>query len=227
MSQEEWNKNAEDDVQMPLGVGGGETPVEEYSESGSSSGGTKVNTSTLALIAAFAAGLIVLYLLGLQNKPRVASADESERNKETEQRLKVFLADSGNQAQLNDLFHGNTSKLAEILTKYFDRPPTSTEMLHNPFDTDSQPSSGPTVSVVPDDAKEAAELRAAADEFSKIKLQMVMVGNPSTAVINNKIMQPGQKLEHLIILDIKPDGVILMFKDKKFKLTPSTDKDTK
>ena len=72
MSQPEWKNDTPEE--MPP-MDGAEGATEEYAEIKR----PKVNTSTLALIAAFSAGLIVLYLLGLQNKPRTASADETAR----------------------------------------------------------------------------------------------------------------------------------------------------
>ncbi len=75
----EGGGGAEEDVQMPLGVGGGAGGEGFSGEESYAEPKRKMNTSTLALFAAFGAALIVLYLLGLGNKPKVATADEMDQ----------------------------------------------------------------------------------------------------------------------------------------------------
>ena len=70
----------EEEAQMPLGVGD-ESPADEYVEKRRS----MPNTSTLSLVAAFAAAIVVLYLLGLLNKPRTFTADEMKHATEVEE----------------------------------------------------------------------------------------------------------------------------------------------
>src|SRR4051794_27655964 len=82
MTQPSWKEeSAGDDVQMPLGVGAEPAQAEEYS--GKSR--PRPNGSTVALIGAFAVALAALYLLGLQNKPRSASAEEMAHAKQIEE----------------------------------------------------------------------------------------------------------------------------------------------
>src|SRR5690349_3489252 len=116
MSQQSWKSNPgdEEDVQMPLSTGEA-APTEEYSAPSRA----KPNASTVALILAFGLALGSLYVLGLYNKPRKASAEEQQKQKELDERWTRALAaisdkNSGVPKTLRD-----TRGLVQLLTDYF------------------------------------------------------------------------------------------------------------
>jgi hypothetical protein len=222
---QQW-KNTEDgagdDVQRPLGTGA-EAPVEEYS----APRGPRFNTSTIALVAAFAAGLIVLYFLGLGNKPRAASADRIQQDHIVSDNISKLLGDK-NQQQSVEKFLQDSKLLLDRLDKYFSGTMTVQNLPVNPFEHEVTHVEEPITSafqstpVIPPDQGEAIEMRQAAVYFATLKLQMVMLGNPSMAMINNRMVTAGTQLEMFSIKDIKPDSVILTFKDTPYVLKSSS-----
>ncbi len=224
---QQWKNNedgGEEDVQMPLGTSGAEAPAEEYA----APRGPKINTSTIALVAAFAAGLVVLYFLGLGNKPRAASADQVARDQAVQTKIQAMLMNRGETQKL-DGFLSDFKLLEDRLHHYFDGNTKIQDLSVNPFEREvaavAPPSitdAFPTSPAIPADQTEALEMRKAADYFATLKLQMVMLGNPSMAMINSRMLTVGTQLEMFTITDIKTGSVILTFKDKTFDLKSSS-----
>jgi len=221
MSQQQWKApEGEEDVQMPLGTGGGEeAPMEEYS----SGPRLKVNTSTMALVASFAAALVVLYFLGLQNKPRAASAEEVLQAQTIDSQLRSWLDRHGGQTSVEG--QTESEKLFASLQRYFNQPSNTIEDLAgNPFAIEEKvakiDNTNNQVVIVPKPVPEPPdpELVEAAKEFAGLKLEMVMVGSPSSALINKQIVSVGSRFKYLVVADIQPDQVILSFKDKTYSL---------
>ena len=212
---EEWNKNSDagEDIQMPLTTGGGDAPAEEYS--GPSR--PKINTSTLALAAAFAAAIAVLYLLGLQNKPRPAAADVQQRMDEATKRIESILSDKDKQADVQKLFN-NTPKLIKAITDYWDQfKGQSLDLPGNPFEPENIRRVDPVTQIVDD--SDGAEFRKAAEEFAGLKLTMVVNSSNPSALIGDKIVSVGNNVtDHLTVTKIASDYVVLNFKDRSFKL---------
>jgi len=223
MSQQ-WKNSPDgsDEAQVPLGAGG-ESPAEDYVASER----PRINTSTLALVAAFAAGLIVLYLLGLQNKPRVASAEKLEHDRMVSAKIQAMLGDK-NETQSVDGFLSDSKQLVEKLRRYFSDHMQVESLNINPFERDvPRPVETAVLPVqtaqvvIPQDPEAAIEMRQVAEQYSKLKLQMVMLGSPSAALINNRMVTVGTQLELLTVADIKNDSVILTYKDQRFTLKTS------
>jgi len=214
MSQQFHQEDTGDEeAQMPLGTGGESTPAEEYTESK-----PKVNNSTVALIGSFAAALVVLYLLGLQNKPRMASAEQLARDEELNTRIRTLLGDKDDQGKLNKFFDQSSRLLAQLQER-FERRANEVEFGANPFEQMvARPmpvgDTSPAVIMVKEDPVKAAQFRKLAEEFDKLKLDGVMMGSSPTALINKQMLTVGMKIGTFTIKQIK-DGEVLLGYDNE------------
>ena len=215
---------SEDDAQMPLGTGADGAPAEDYVESK-----PRVNSSTLALVGAFAAALVVLYLLGLQNKPRAAVADNHDL--EIAARIDAIIGKKNEQDKMGNFFDA-TSRLIAKLQDRFDNRKTTFDLTGNPFEhevpkpppalpvidpVDLTPSRGPTEDPAIKAAR-AALLRQVAADYDSLKLDAIMLGSSPIALINKRSVTIGDKLGHLTIQDIQEGQVLLSFEDQVFRL---------
>jgi hypothetical protein len=176
----------------------------------------KFNTSTLTLIVCFIAAIGVLYLLGLQNKPRIVSASETQRQQEMAKRFDELLYNAD-----RDGFKGldnSTRNMVAILMKFLNQSP-QTDELDNPFEREV-----PVVVVTPGAPEPRPlppsldpDVRLAQQEFQGLRLQIVMMGPEPKAMINNVVLQPGSKLKYLVVKEIRPGTVVLNFTDKDGK----------
>jgi hypothetical protein len=222
---EQWNSQnennaGEEDVQMPLGTGDPTAPAEEYA-SGSGSK-FKVNTSTLALVAAFAAALVVLYLLGLQNKPRQATAQEQMHAQELEEKITHMLNSKQDQQQVGD-FLRDTPKLLDRLNKYFDGGATTQDLPSNPFEhAIARPAetgeSKPQVHSDTVDPEKAKRLAAIDAELNSLKVSAVMMGKNPSALIGKNIVTIGTSFKYLKVVDIQSDRVLLTADGETYEL---------
>ena len=225
MSQQ-WN-TSDDDAQVPLGAGGDAAPETAYEERK-----PKFNGATLALIASFAAALLVIYLVGLQNRPRTASAAQVEREQQVQSAITELLQKNGKAEQIKSLF-SDTKRLVPMFYSYLGaQNGTPPELSADPFSPPdlSKPevSSLDPIPVVPTNTAEAEKLRKIAETFNGLKLQSVMVSKSnSAAMINNRLVTVGAQLGELTVTEIEATRVILSFGPHKFELKlirPSTDK---
>lgn len=226
MSQQ-WkvNEGGDEDVQMPLGAGGGaEAPAEEYSASRK----PKINGSTIALVVAFAAGLVVLYFLGLGNKPRAATAEQVQQQQLVSNKIEALLGDK-NKVNEFGKFLDDSARLVDRLKQYF-ASISIPELNVNPFERDMPRTEAVAIKdpfpkqpdIITEDPVAAREMREAGAYFATLKLQMTMMGSPSVAMINNSMCTPGTKLKMFTITEIKPDCVILTFKEQTYTLASAT-----
>ena len=208
---EQW-KNTDEDVQMPLGVssdgGGGDV---EYTDEPSK---PKVNGSTVVLFGAFAAGLLVIYLLGMQSKPRAASADQLAHEAQVKSAIADLLGKNGKADQLDSLFR-DTDKLMKMFHAYFGgETQEAPELAKDPFSDDDkvETPTGPVIINHDENLKKVAEL------FATLKLQSVMLGKTSIAMVNNKMLQKGSKIGDLEVAAIEANRVIFRYGENKFEL---------
>jgi hypothetical protein len=211
MTQEWKEPAAGDDLQVPLGTGADGAPMEEYSPHRA-----HMNTSTMALIAAFLAGLVVLYALALQNKPRAASADDTLRIKETNNTIEKWLKDKEGQKGVKQLGQG----LVERLQGCFEPQASTDDFKANPFE---RPEVKRVIVVEPTlanpgpppvDIGDMPELKEVAKEYAGLKLQMVMMGNQPAAMINSSMARVGTQFKYLKITEIQADRVLLTYESK-------------
>jgi hypothetical protein len=206
MTQSEWNNNNAEDV----GAGGTAEPLPEERLR------SKFNTSTLTLVASFIAAVAVLYFLGLQSKPRVATAIDLQRQKDLEEQFQKAIKDitaspSGTQP-------GEKAGLADVLNGYLHGRPTVADMSDNPFlrDLPKKPDEPVVVNtneppqIVPE-VKSDPNVRLAFQEFQSLRLQVVMGGAHPSALVNNIVVEPGTKLKYLVVDEIKPQSVMFKY----------------
>jgi hypothetical protein len=215
----EWNKDngGDEDVQMPLGVGesSGATESAGYTDGAKS----RIGGSTIALLGAFAAALIALYLLGLQNKPRQADAQRVSNDNQLADAITKMIEEGGVQPKLPGVFDNDIVRLYRILTA---RPVSvNTDLPRNPFALDVKPVEigGTAPPPLPLDDPEAPILLQVAHEFENLRLQTVIMGKNPVAMINNSIVAVGARTsDHLTVAEIQSDHVVLAYKQNKFSL---------
>jgi hypothetical protein len=215
--QQQWNQSGEEDVQMPLGVG------DAPQESSEPQGKPKINAPTLVLFGAFATALLIMYLVGMQGKPRAASAEQIAHQQEMQSAITELLEKNGKTDQLEGIFK-DTDKLVKMFYSYLDGDAAAVpELSHDPFANDEPRTTispaGEAVQIVSSNAADAEKLRRVAETFSSLKLQTIMLGKPSMAVINNRMVQVGMKIGDLSVTAIEPSRVLLAYGDSKFELT--------
>jgi len=217
---QDWNKNndggGEEDVQMPLGISNDGAAEEAYVADSK----PRINTSTLALFAAFGAALVVLYLLGLQNKPRAASADELAKQAAVTSAIDDMLQHTERGARINKLLD-DTSRLVQLLVGALGNKTFETvDLPANPFEREMVASGAPAAeNFLPDDRSEQERIRLVAEEFTKLKLQMIMMGSKPAAMIQNNIVTVGGSVgEFFKIVEIQPTRVIVSDGKRKYEL---------
>jgi hypothetical protein len=210
---ESW-KNNDEDVQMPLGVssgeGGGET---EFTDEPSK---PKINGPTVVLFGAFAVGLMVIYLLGMQSKPRAASADQLAHEAQVKSAIADLLAKNGKGDQLDSLFR-DTDKLMKMFHAYFGTEVQETpELAHDPFANDEKSDSpvGPTLVTGVTDEK----LKKVAETFATLKLQSVMLGRTPIAMVNNRMLTVNARIGDLTVASIEANRVVFKYGENRFEL---------
>jgi hypothetical protein len=200
------------------GEGGDQLPLGVSSEPGDEGyvgeSKPKVNNSTLALFAAFAAALIVLYLLGLQNKPRQASAEEVARQAAVTSSIEEMLQNTGQGkgARIGKLLD-DTNRLVQLLLGALgSKGPDVGELPGNPFEriVNEAPVVGEPEVVLPRSLDEQERLRRIAEEFGKLKLEMVMMGPRPTAMIKGQLVTVGAMVgDFFKVSDIQSTRVLL------------------
>jgi hypothetical protein len=214
MSQEWKEPTAGEDVQMPLGTGGDSAGVEEYAPER-----PRMNTSTMMLVAAFLAGLVVLYALALQNKPRTASAEDKAKAIETNSNIEKWIKDKEGQKGVKQLGQGLVARVQGV----FATENTTSDLPANPFVRPVEIKAEPTISlgpsvVIPVATKPAEyedpNLKDVAKDFYGLKLQMVMTGSSPSAMINNKLAKVGTEFGLLKVTEIQADRVLLTYENK-------------
>jgi len=217
MSQQ-WNTSG-DDVQMPLGVGCEATSDAGFGETAK----PKFNTATLALIASFASALVVIYLLGLQNKPRSANAEQVAKELKVSTAITELLERDGKTDQIKNLF-SDTRSLVRMFYSYLGSQAGSPpELPHDPFAVEE---SRPTMAMIdnqpiaaPANQADIEKMRKVAETFNGLKLQSIMRSKTgSMAMINNRLVGVGTKIGSLTIAEIESSRVLLTYENQKFEL---------
>ena len=209
---EQWKNTDDEDVQMPLGVGGDSGGEAEYTDEPSK---PKVNGPTVILFGAFAAGLLVIYLLGMQSKPRAASADQLAHEAQVKSAIADLLGKNGKADQLDSLFR-DTDKLMKMFHAYFGAESQETpELAHDPFSNDDKvESAGPTMIAPTTDER----LKKVAETFATLKLQSVMLGHTPIAMVNNRMLTVNARIGDLTVASIEANRVVFKYGENRFEL---------
>lgn len=217
--QQQWNQPSEEEAQVPLGAGGdaaAESPP-------ASDRKPKVSGPTLVLFGAFASALVIIYLVGMQNKPRAASAAQANSDPMRNSAITELLQKKGKAEELQGLF-SDTRKLVKLFYSVGNQHAAVPHLSHDPFGEDDAPVVVRTanmqtpVVVNSQNSAELEELRKCAEEFKTLKLQSVMSGNVSVAVINNRMVQVGNTIGEFTVKAIEPTRVLLSHGKNIFEL---------
>lgn len=169
----------------------------------------KVSKTTMGMIGLFIAGVGVVGIMSLRDGPAKASATD----KATEQQVEDFLAKSGPKDDQVKQFQ-DTKEVVDTFYHYASRHQVPLDDLNsNPFVFGDKKDAAANAGRAAGNkqaklaAKRRAELHA---EFSKLKLQSVMMGpRGGTAIIDNNFLAKGHKIGSFTVAKIDPNSVEL------------------
>ncbi len=168
-----------------------------------------LSRGTLIFVASCLAGVGAIYLFGLRQKPKEASADEKTAEAQVDEAL-AKLMDHKKQAQAQELFN-NTDEMVQVFYDY----PTKQQVALKELQRD------PFSRLLADDVKADDEADALKrreklrKELMKIvaslELQSVLRGaRSSQCMINGKVYREGDKLaDAFVVKTIKDQSVVL------------------
>jgi len=214
---EQWKSNDDDDVTIPLGAGGEHASDNEgYVASEKKH---RMSSATMALVGVFAAGLAMVYLLGLQNKPRKADASQQAKEKHVSTAIQELLTKQGKADQMKNLLK-DTDRLVKLFDTAQGTQHLQAEALPtNPFKEPVVAAAQPTVAPVHVD--DQARWRKAAETFATLRLQSVILGRENMAMINNQLVSTGAKLGPFTVQAIEAQRVVLALDGREFELKMS------
>jgi hypothetical protein len=199
---------------MPLGAGGEHTTGEEGYVCPEKK--HRISSATMALIGVFAAGLGMVYLLGLQNKPRKADASQTAKEQQVSNAIQDLLSKQGKADEIKGLLK-DTDRLVQLFDSAQGTTRPTDDLPVNPFErTVVRSDGGATPVLVKSDDEE--KWRKAAESFGTLRLQSVILGNQNMAMINNQLVSQGAKLGPFSVLAIEPQRVVLGLGERKFEL---------
>jgi len=208
-----WNENGDE---QPTGTGAGDEAAGLDEALGGDSKPT-ISRSTLMLVGVFALGLAMIWLLGLQAKPRAASAADTQ----VDSAITDMLGKSTKQEQLKRLFKDTDS----LVKMFYEYPGASSipadELPVNPFAHNGPATAviSPVAPVPVGTSAEQERLRRAAESFATLKLQSIMLSkNMAAAMINNQLVTVGAKVGEFTVTEIETQRVVLSLGKNKFEL---------
>src|SRR5438132_573171 len=128
---DQFKMDEDDDVTMPLGMGLEGNDAENSEIPFSEEKKPKISAATLMLVGIFAAGLAVIYLLGMQNKPRQSPAQSADSAK-VESAIAELLSRKGTAGQFKNLFK-DTDRLVAMFYNYPGGGKMDEDLPSNPF----------------------------------------------------------------------------------------------
>ncbi len=178
---ENWQLSDED-VQVPLGVGeegaARETAFVEPRKS-------VVNAATLALVGVFLGSLAMIYLLGLQNRPRSAAAQGGGTGA-TDSAIAELLSKAGKAGDIKSVFQ-NTDQLVQIFYNYPGYSAAEpSDLPGNPFE---QPGVRRTITITPQAPGASVALKAAftcSSSAATLKPRLQSASVTQTALVTSR-----------------------------------------
>jgi uncharacterized protein HemX len=180
---------------------------------------SNLNKGTIFLLVTCAIGVGVMYLFGIKQKPKEASAEQKAAEAQVDQALQK-LVNKDEQNKVKELFNDTD----EMVKAFYDYPTKQQvaldELKKNPFqrvvDTSGE--------VVVDDrtARQERErlVRELQNNFNKLKLQSVLKSSKgATCLINGEIYKVGQMVDDFFtVKTIEDNKVILVASEMEFVL---------
>ena len=176
-----------------------------------------LSRTNLGLLAMFAAGIVGLYALRLRHGPAAALAGEA-------------LAHAKVEAALNTLGTGGAGATADgkgsakaIVGEFYaaarQRQVDAKDLLGNPFvPRNVEEAPPPPPEVKPVEVKKPDEYDHALREAKNLRLQSVLVGRQTTAMISSNLVTVGQTIKGWTVVRIDAREVELSWKDKTYVL---------
>jgi len=179
-----------------------------------------LTTGNLMLLAMFAAGIVGLYVLSRRNGPSSALAAQNLAHAKVEAALDVLGA-APTEAEV-ERQSGARAMVNEFYTAARQRQVDKRDLRGNPFVFRGVRPAAPKpvqpkkpaepVNKVPE------ELRQAMAAVEGLRLQSILCGNQTTALISSNLVTVGQTIRGWTVTRISPRQVELTWKDKKHVL---------
>ena len=174
---------------------------------------------SLVLLGMYSAGFIALYVLGLRSGPKVALGQQNLVYAKVNAALNLMDAkpSSSQLAQRTDA----RAIVKDFYTAAKQRQVDRTRLAGNPFIFRQKKPEKVVVEVVkkvtPKD-KAPAELKAAMAAVKTLRLQSVLVGRRTAALVSNNLITTGQTIKGWTVSRVGAREVELTWKDQKYVL---------
>jgi len=174
---------------------------------------------SLALLGMYAAGFLALYVLGLRSGPKVALGEQNLVYAKVDAALNLMDAQpsAGELTRRTDA----TAIVKDFYTAAKQRQVDRTRLAGNPFIFRQKKPEKVAIEIVKEVApkdKAPAELKAAMAAVKTLRLQSVLVGRRTAALVSNNLITTGQTVKGWTVLRIGPREVELTWKDQKYVL---------
>lgn len=216
-----WQMPQNEETQAPLtanapdsgdGVNDAETPDVP--------GKKKIDKGTAVMFGIFLSGVAMIYVLGVQTKPKPASAATRAADTRLNGQIAQLLRHAPAASKALNV-SSPTQRLIDMFYKYPGKEsPPPTKLRPHPFDLHLHHYKPPVV-VTGDDAAALARLRLRnlARSFAGLRLETILYSaGSSSAMINNSLVQKGSKIGKFTVAAIRPSVVILVSDHKNFAL---------
>lgn len=183
-----------------------------------SRGSPFLTRTNLGLLAMFAAGIIGLYALRLRHGPAAALAGEALAHAKVEAALNTL--GTGDAAANADGRRSAKAIVGEFYAAARQRQVDARDLMGNPFVPrnveEAPPPPPPEVKAV--EVKKPDEYEHALRDAKTLRLQSVLVGRQTTAMISSNLVTVGQTIKGWTVARIDAREVELSWKDKTYVL---------
>jgi hypothetical protein len=194
-------------------------PAEQAAPVRRRSGGSPFLTRTnLGLLVMFAAGILGMYALRLRQGPAAAMAGQNPEHAKVEAALNTLGA--GGAGAAADGKGSAKAIVAEFYAAARQRQVDAKELLGDPFvprNVEEAPPPAP-VEVKKPEVKKPDEYEHALLAVKGLRLQSVLVGKQTTAMISSNLVTVGQTIKGWTVVRIDTREVELGWKDKTYVL---------
>jgi len=174
---------------------------------------------SLLLLGIYAAGFVALYALGLRSGPSIAMGQQDLVYAKVDAALNLLdakpspgqLAKRTNAKAIADDFY-TAARQRQIDPK---------QLAGNPFIFRLKEPEAAPIKIVQETVQKdevPAELKAAMAEVKKLRLQSILVGRQTAAMVSNNLLTTGQTINGWTVSRIEPREVELTWKDQKYVL---------
>jgi len=174
---------------------------------------------SLVLLGLYATGFLVLYALGIPRGPKIVLGEQNLVYAKVDAALNLMDA----QPSAGQLARKTNAKaiVSDFYTAAKQRQIDRTRLAGNPFIfREKKPEAAPVEIVTEAAPKDdvPAELKAAMAAVKTLRLQSVLVGRQTSALVSNNLITTGQTIKGWTVTRIGPREVELTWKDEKYVL---------